>query len=1320
MAHSSAVMRSFLFRLLRWCVNTIWYGVLTILILVALYVGLGRQVMGNLNHFKTEIEQQISSVVGQPVSIERIRGGWRGLDPILRVEGVELAGVDGGRAVASLGELRLRLDSWASLRRLRIVLSEFAVRNGDASLIQQPDGRVGVEGLWLPPEPGIQPYGLPDVAVAASESFEARLGRWIDELGNVLSDPAVSVENLRLRVKPAGSEASEFVVPRMDVRFEDGIFRASGRLSQDGRETRTGLFALRGRHFFSGGFTGRLYLELNSGRFFDALLRHYRWRDLSIARVDADAKGWFGFSNGQLTRASGEVDLPLLDIRAKDTSIEPLRDLKLRGGWERKGDGWEAQLVSNGHRWKDHETAPSAARLRSSEGELSVQASVMELAPLCEFATATGVLPPELNETLVEHQPRGRLRNLDMNVRDAADWQMRGELEGVGAEAVGGSPHLRDLDGFVEAGPDSGRVLVAPGTLELGFPKLFAGPWTFTRMSGQVSWERRPDGWWIGSHNLAGQYDGAVAEGAFGLRVRDSDDDTLSLRVGITEARTDMLGALVPREIVPGQLYDFLTRDVGEGRIDHGWYYGHGTVGDDLDYDGFTSAMQYSFEETGIAYHPDWPRLEKAAGDVRVQGDKGIVSLRRGRIGGVDLEPSRVLVTPAARGVRVDIDTGVRRQREFLTDQWRQSDPLRELLGGWIQDASLTGPVAADLDMSIWPEMARDTEFDLNLELDGAGFDFAPASLRWRDLTGDVRYSSQSGIEPTVLDGRFLDRPVTIEVAESDDTLVARQKGTASVDSIEAWSARKLPWLSGDLDYEASFRPTEGPLLRLDADLGGVESSLPEPLDKSAGDAHSLTTTLDFSREERVVVDGNWNPLGAFRMAFVKGVLERGSVALGVRSTRLPDEPVLFFTGPIPRLSLDEWAGIAVPGAEDREPEPGSGAGMAAVPPLRFNFAVDALDAVGRSMGRVRLEGNREDAGWRVGVEGDRVDGVFRIPEGSEAPVAVELDNLDVPEPDNEPDSGAGEDSGERFAPASWPQADVRVGNFRFQGRDFRDVRFRVRPGAAGMALRDMRLSMGDLELAGDLSWELGGDPGSTEFSGTLTGGSLKGLEALLGQPVPIRNRNTDARVDFAWPGGPMDFELASLNAEFGFRLENGTIDEQSDASRLFRVFGLLNTDTIWRRLQLDFSDVYESGIAFDHMEGNALIHEGRLIFDPKVLIQAPSGGFRMSGEADLIEETLNMRLVVVLPITQNLPLAAVLFGFAPPVGGALFVIDQVFGGMLSRVTSATYSVGGTWNDPDVSLRNLFDTESDLSDYERPEMDLETGEFDDPAEEIRR
>jgi len=1319
MAHSPAVKLSLPQRLLRWSVNIVWLSVLTVLILVALYVGLGRQVMGNLHHFKGDIEQQVSSIVGQPVSIERIRGEWQGLDPILRVQGVALQGVDSERTVASLGELRLRLDSWASLRRFRIVLSEFVLRNGDASLVQQPDGRIGVEGVWLPPEHDAELYALPEVAAAASESFEARIGRWIGELGDVLSDPAVSVEELALHVKPAGAEASHFVIPHMDVRFESGIFRASGRLSRASNNVRTGLFALRGRHFFSGGFSGNLYLELDSGRFFDALLRHYSWRNMTIAGIDAEAKGWFRFSDGRLSRANGRIDLPFLDIAVSDESIEPLRNLTIRGGWERDGKGWRAQLASNGYSWKGYEMGSTALRLENLGEGLELQASSMELAPLSELATASGMLPPDLRDNLVAHQPQGMIRNLWLNLPRGEPWSVRGELEVVGVDAAGGVPRVRDLGGFFEAGPDSGRVVIEPGTVELGFPDLFTGPWTFTRMSGELRWQRRRDGWWIGSHNLAGRYRGAVAESAFGLRLQENHDNTLSVRVGISDARTGMLEALVPKQIVSDQLYQFLTREVGEGRIPHGWYYGHGTVGEDAGYTGFTSSLQYHFENTDLTYHPDWPRLRNATGQASVQGADSTVTLSQGEVGGIDLEPSRVRITPASSGVRVDVETGVRRQHAFLTEEWRRNSPLPEMLGDWIREATIHGPVAADVSMSLWPQMERAPEFDVRVDLNEAGFDFRSADLQWRNLTGSVRYGSDSGVEPTTLDGRFLGAPVTIQVEKNEDAaLLVRQKGAASVEAIEEWVGRKLIGLSGNLDYEASLRPTEGPLLRLDADLERIASSLPRPLNKRAGEAHSLTTTLDFSQDQRLVVDGNWNPLGAFRMVFSGGVLERGRIALGVRSTRLPEAPVLSLTGAIPYLNLGEWNSVldteaaASVFASDSE-----GSGM---PDVRFNLAIERTEVAGRNMGHVRAEGESQSRnGWRIGVNGNRVEGEFILPGDAGAPIGVELTNLDIPEPSDSidaddlprPDGGGA---------ASWPRADVSVADLRFEGRDFRNVRLLVRPGAERMTIRDMSFSMADLDLTGDLSWQPGQTPGTSEFSGTLSGGSLKGLESLLGQPVPIRNSKTRVRVDFAWPGGPADLNLASLEAEIGFRFENGTIEEGSDASRVFRVFGLLNTDTIWRRLQLDFSDVYESGIPFDYMEGDALIHEGRLIFDPKVDIQAPSGGFRMSGEADLIEETLDMRLVVVLPITQNLPLAAVLFGFAPPVGGALFVIDQVFGGLLSRVTSATYSVGGNWNDPDVSLRNLFDTESDLNSYERPEMDLNTGELDDPAEEIRR
>ena len=96
---------------------------------------------------------------------------------------------------------------------------------------------------------------------------------------------------------------------------------------------------------------------------------------------------------------------------------------------------------------------------------------------------------------------------------------------------------------------------------------------------------------------------------------------------------------------------------------------------------------------------------------------------------------------------------------------------------------------------------------------------------------------------------------------------------------------------------------------------------------------------------------------------------------------------------------------------------------------------------------------------------------------------------------------------------------------------------------------------------------------------------------------------------------------------------------------------------------------------------------------DPELQLAGPSGAFKLSGTTDIAQETLDMRLVVVLPVTQNLPLAAVLLGAGAPIGGALFVLDKLLGDPLSRLTSATYDVTGSWSDPQVDLRGVFDTE---------------------------
>lgn len=180
--------------------------------------------------------------------------------------------------------------------------------------------------------------------------------------------------------------------------------------------------------------------------------------------------------------------------------------------------------------------------------------------------------------------------------------------------------------------------------------------------------------------------------------------------------------------------------------------------------------------------------------------------------------------------------------------------------------------------------------------------------------------------------------------------------------------------------------------------------------------------------------------------------------------------------------------------------------------------------------------------------------------------------------------------------------------------------------------------------------------------------------------------------MDIGWTGRPDEFDASSLSGSVSARFDDGVILEGNNTAQLFRVFNLLNSDTLWRRLKLDFSDLYEAGVAFDAISGKANMINGLLTLDPELQVVGPSGAFKLSGTSNMAEESLDMQMVVVLPLTQNLPLAALLMGAGAPIGGALFVLDKVLGDPLSKLTSATYSVKGSWDEPDVRLRRVFDT----------------------------
>ncbi|MGA1002125.1 MAG: AsmA-like C-terminal region-containing protein, partial [Litorivicinaceae bacterium] len=124
------------------------------------------------------------------------------------------------------------------------------------------------------------------------------------------------------------------------------------------------------------------------------------------------------------------------------------------------------------------------------------------------------------------------------------------------------------------------------------------------------------------------------------------------------------------------------------------------------------------------------------------------------------------------------------------------------------------------------------------------------------------------------------------------------------------------------------------------------------------------------------------------------------------------------------------------------------------------------------------------------------------------------------------------------------------------------------------------------------------------------------------------------------------------------------------------------------------FLDLVEPGVAFDSVDAKALIADGQLVFDPELTMSGPSASFRLTGEADLINEKLKQRLEVDIPLTNNLPLASVLLG-APQVGGAIYLVEKALGTKIIKVGKTDYRIEGSFAEPQVSLIPPFSKKKD-------------------------
>lgn len=1272
-----------------------------LLVLVALYVAIGRQWVHMADHYRDSLSRLLSERLGQPVTIGRISGSWQGLDPILAFHHLEVHDKSNPQnVVASLSLARARLDSLSTLLRQRLVFSQLYARGARMTIVQGRDGRIGLQGIW-PPDATAAPG-------PQGTDLSALLEQWVDRLGKVLSDPVIRISGVDLNLAMAGRPSQEFQIPLLDLAYRGGTFHAGGRLLDIESNRELASFALAGEHFFRGQFTGRLYLNLTSPELLDPFLERYHWRNLSILRSNVDAQAWLHFQDGLMRKAVARIDVPYLQLATKKQTLPPLERLKMGLQWDQSSPGhWRLTLHQLSWTGFGQAAGPVSGILRRDQSGWHLAIDQLTAAPWERLLQGLGVLPEDYSSALANYDPQGSLGPIAVQIPagNAQNWRLKAQVRNASVRAWDGAPAIDNLSGFLDMGAADGKLVTQSDNFSLGFPELFAGSWTFRQFRGALNWRRQGNSGRVWADHLEGELsrgvqkgDAAHLSGSFNLALTPEKRDRLSLHVGLRHGDASLLPELVPQKIVAPGLYQWLTTAITRATVSSGDFEGHGLVGSDAPPGAFSTSMRYVFSAANVRYSPDWPLVEDAAGVVEVTNDRAHIQVNKGRTGGLDLEPGTVDVLPDGSHTAVKVQASATVPPNVIKP-WFSQTPLHQFGGDWINDLNVDGGFHLGLKLGL--HLGSDKSPDIHLQVDtkAGRLTYLPANLTWKGINGSVTYDSSKGMSSHQLTAHFLDRPVKLQVNQKDVSQPVNvvQEGTVALaDLTRTLDVKAVPGVKGQTPYRATLSVSQGslPRVRISAPLTGISSDWPSPLDKKSGAESPLTLSLDWPKAQVLVVRGHVDHRLAWAARWENGAFERGAIGLGRDRIAMPDAAGLSVDGRIEKLDVSQWQdrfkALTGAGATQSGVATGDLSGQL----TGVSLQIGQLLLGGQSYQKVGLRIKPDHEGWLLHVSGPMLAGQIRIPKDSNKPIKAQLKKASLATK-TAPDLGTVKAGGAAGSPGQWPALDASIDNLTVNGRQYGRWQFKVQPSDDGVRVSDIQGKTGDLTLKGDLEWQFErGHSDHTRFDGSLSGGNISDLSHWIGQKVPLRNKDTQVEFSLHWNGTPEQFSVRSLDGEMKFLLKSGTILQSNDAAQIFRIFGILNTDTIWRRLKLDFSDLYKAGITFDAISGKASFGNGKLTLDPELQIVGPSTAFRMSGSTNLIDESLDMRLVVILPLTQNLPLAAILLGASPPIGGALFVLDKLLGEPLSKLTSATYSISGTWNNPDVKLRNVFDTGS--------------------------
>lgn len=1287
-------------------------GVLAWFVTAGTVLVLRHVLMPSVDAFREPVADMLARQLSLPVSIARLEGGWAGWRPFLRIEGLRIADREGRDALA-LGAVEATL-AWSSLLRGEPHFDRLDIEAPDLTLRRDAGGTLFVAGIALPTGTGDEGGGLAWLLAQRQIRVHGARLTWQDE---ARAAPALVLDGVQVRFVRRGAT----VRFALEARPPPALASALVVRGEVPRALRLADLAR------PSAAHGRLYLELER-----ADLGAWRpWIDYPLplsghggvrAWADADGKGSF-----ELT---ADVSLDAVRIQLAE-ALPELRIARLEGRLSGAHEAGRSQFATRdlALMLADGVTvAPTDLELRvdsAGDGAVlagAVSANRLDFAALAALA-AHFPLDAALRDRLARLEPRGRVQDLRLTWQGEpgtpSDWSLAARFEDVGLLAREGWPGLGGLSGSIDGDADGGRFRLAGPGMHLDLPMVFEpGRLEFDRLHAEGSWRRNDgrleialDGAEFENADVAGTASGRYWPAADG-------PGEIDLQARLSRAQSTAVWRYLPR-VVNARTREWVQQGIRAAGVPEARLRLQGKLQDFPFRDGAGQFLVTVRVADGVLdYAPGWPGIDDIQGEVRFEGPGMRISAERARILGVELE-NVVADVPDLDAMPSEVMTISGRAlgptAEFL--RFVAASPVSRRLGGFTDGIRAEG--SGELDL----KLVMPLRHTLDTEVEGA-FRFASNRIELVDglpalerAAGLVRFTGDTLAIPEA-SAQFLGHAVSVSAKTSADGVVRFDAaGRADAAAMRARYAQPLlDGLSGTAEWRAAIRVGKGSTrVEVDSDLLGFASSLPAPLNKSAGEAWPSRFVFEQAsgraRDTLALRLGTIVRAELTRAPGADGL--RGGIAIGRATGDSPpaSDSGLRVAAVLDRLDVDAWrrmfdaaaiaaeTNTAASGTEKAVGPGDSPASVSSAPPVLAGLddlalAADEVRAFGHVLKAVDLRAEADTGGWKARLESDIADGTFDWRNAGDGALRARFRHLRVGQ--DEPQGGKGgedADSGEAGRPPAdvveetpprrLPALDVVAERFELRGLDLGRLEVFARNRGGLWQLERFALANDAGRLEGSGQWQAERRQ-RTRLDFRLETPDVGRLSNRLGYPDVVRGGQASLSGQLGWQGAPTRIDYPSLNGSL--ELETGSGQFNKLEPGVGRLLGILSLQALPRRITLDFRDVFSEGFAFDRISGSIDVAAGVLRTED-LEIRGPSARVRMTGTADVVGETQDLRVLVQPTLSESIAIGAAAGLLNPAVGVVTYLAQKVLSDPIEKLFAFEYAVTGSWSDPQVAKR---------------------------------